>query len=98
VGAVLHFAIGLRIVTRLAGVDYRPLLAQSLRTLMVVIAPASTLAFLTARLPADAWLQLLSGLAVGLAWTAVVVCTVPVLRRDVTPLLRVLRQSMRSSA
>jgi PST family polysaccharide transporter len=87
VAAVAHWIVGLAYVCRLSGLERRPLFAQSVRTLALVIAPAGALARLGAGLPTGAPGQLACGLAFGLAWAALVAVTVPAVRRDVLPVV-----------
>lgn len=96
--AVAHWAIGLRYVSRLAGTQWRPVFAQSLRTIALVIAPAGLLAWAATHVPGGPGLRLLAGLGAGAAWAVLATALLPPLRRAVAPLAQVLRSAARSAA
>jgi PST family polysaccharide transporter len=95
VAAVAHWAVGLTYVCRLSSLNRGPLFAQSFRAMVLVIAPAGVLARLCAGIQASPTIQLASGLALGLLWTLVLTAVVPPLRRDVGPVVTVLRDAFR---
>lgn len=94
VAAALHWVVSLWWACRLAEMDYRSLLGQGARVIVLVIAPAGLLAHLVAGAVASDLGGLVGGLAAGLAWTVVVSGLVPPLRRDVAPLLRTGRRAL----
>ncbi|WP_406832163.1 lipopolysaccharide biosynthesis protein [Pedococcus sp. KACC 23699] len=85
--AVLHWAVSLRIVCRLADIDARPLFAQSARALLLVILPAGLLAWVGTSLLSDPVASLATGTAMSVAWVAVAALVLPWVRRDLEPVV-----------
>jgi O-antigen/teichoic acid export membrane protein len=97
VAACLHWIVAQQLVSRLAGIDSRPLFLQSARALFLVIAPAALLEQLACHLVAVPVIQIALGVGLASLWTVLLCCTVPPLRRDVEVLISLLRTMSKRS-
>ncbi|WP_256793609.1 lipopolysaccharide biosynthesis protein [Terrabacter sp. Ter38] len=96
--AVAHWAVGLRYVCVLAGTDWRPILGQSVRTMLLVIGPAGLVAWAATQIVAGPVLRLAAGVAAGLLWAVVSTALIPPVRRSAAPLVSVALRAVRSAA
>lgn len=94
--AVAHWAVGLRIVSGLAGISWAPIFRQSVGMITLVSAPAGILAWAATRMIEAPALQLVAGIAVGLAWTILATVALPPVRRGAAPLADVARRAVNS--
>jgi O-antigen/teichoic acid export membrane protein len=95
VAASVHWAVALLLVSRLAGIDSRPLFRQSARALLVVITPAALLEQLACQLLVNPWAQVGLGLILATAWMALAYLAVKPLRHDVRLLVAQLAKIIR---
>jgi PST family polysaccharide transporter len=95
VAASVHWAVALLLVSRLAGIDSRPLFRQSARALLLVITPAALLEQLACRLLVNPWAQVGLGLVLAAAWMALAYLAVRPLRHDVRLLVAQLAKIIR---
>ncbi len=88
VAAVGHWLFSASQVSRLAGIDPRPRMVQSIRCLGAVTAPAGLAAYGGTLLVDGRWAELGLGVTLALAWILLVAAFVPAVREDVDVLLR----------
>jgi PST family polysaccharide transporter len=98
IAACLHWIVAQQLVSRLAGIDSRPLFLQSARALLLVIAPAALLEQLVCHIVANPFAQIVLGLAAAVGWLALLYLVVRPFRRDADVLLRQIRHVMPVSA
>jgi PST family polysaccharide transporter len=98
VAAAGFWGFSLWYVCRLAGLEWGPLFAQTVRAMLLVIAPAGAIAHLVASQVVAPAAALAGGTAAACVWVLVVIACVGPLRRDVMPLWRsALAMARRSS-
>jgi PST family polysaccharide transporter len=90
----LYWIATLLYVGRVTGVDVRPLFRNSIRSIVLVCAPAGVAARVAAQLPAPPLVQLAAGLVAAAGWLALVVAVVPAVRRDLAEVYRFARRAI----
>jgi PST family polysaccharide transporter len=98
VAAAGFWAFSLWFVCRMSGLDSRPLYAQTLRALALVIVPAGFVAHVVSAAIAEPQPALLFGSIAALGWAVLVSLAIRPLRRDVLPLWRAARAVVGRSA
>jgi PST family polysaccharide transporter len=97
IAACLHWIVAQRLVSRLAGIDSRPLFLQSARALLLVIAPAALLEQLACHLVTNPLVQIILGVGFASLWVMFLYWRVRVCRRDFDALLTQLRHVISKS-
>jgi len=101
VAACLHWVVAQQLVSRLAGIDSRPLFRQSARALFLVITPAALLEQLACRVVGPPVTQIALGLGCAALWAALLYFTVSPVRGDfevLTSQLRIMVSRSRATA
>ncbi len=98
IAACLHWIVAQKLVSRLAGIDSRPLFSQSARALLVLILPAALLERAACHLLTNPAGQIALGLLFASAWLVSMYLVVPAVRRDLNTLLAQLKKMVKRSA
>jgi PST family polysaccharide transporter len=88
VAAVGFWVFSLWYVCRLSGLQWRPLFVQTVRAMLLVIAPAGVIAYVVSGLIVAPGIALAGGAAAAAVWVVFALVVIRPLRRDVMPLWR----------